>query len=41
MIDLNRKATPKPDKAQPEEILCGILAVAIWVIIMVGWIGAC
>ena len=41
MIDLNRKATPKPEKAQPEDIVMGVIAVILWVVIMIGWIGAC
>lgn len=41
MIDLNYKPKQKPQKMQPEEIAAGVIAAVIWVIIMIGWIGAC
>ena len=41
MIDLNRKATPKPEKAEPDEIVMGAIAVSLWIVIVIGWIGAC
>ena len=39
MIDLSYKPKPQPKKAQPEEILCGILAIAIWTAIIFGIMG--
>ena len=40
MTDLNYKAPKKAEKAQPEDIVMGIIAVSLWVIIVIGWIGA-
>jgi len=31
MIDLNMKPKQKPETWEPEEIVCAILAIAIWV----------
>ena len=39
MIDLNYKPKAQPKKAEPEEILCGIMAVAIWIGIIFGIMG--
>ena len=39
MIDLNRTLKPQPKQAEPEEILCGILAVVLWTAIIFGIMG--
>ena len=39
MIDMNYTPKRQPKKAEPEEILCGILAVAIWIAIIFGIMG--
>lgn len=40
MTDLNYKAPKKAEKAQPEEIAAGIIAAVLWIVIVIGWIGA-
>lgn len=40
MTDLNYKAPKKHEKAQPEDVAMGIIAAVLWVIIVIGWIGA-
>ena len=39
MIDLNYTPKRQPKQAEPEEILCGILAIAIWTAIIFGIMG--
>jgi len=39
MIDLSYRPKRQPKRAEPEEILCGILAVAIWTLIIFGIMG--
>lgn len=39
MIDLNYHPKKQPKCAEPEEILCGILAIAIWTAIIFGIMG--
>ena len=36
MIDLSYHRKERPKRTEPEEILCGILAIAIWTIIIFG-----
>lgn len=40
MIDLSYKPKPKQEKTQPEEIFCGVIAAVIWIVIVIGWVGA-
>ena len=40
MIDLNMKPKPKPEKTEPEEIVMGVIAVVLWVVIVFGWMSA-
>ena len=40
MIDLNYKPKKKPEKWQPEEIACAVLAIGIWVAMAIGFMGA-
>lgn len=40
MIDLNRKPAPKTENTEPEGIAMILIAAALWIIIMIGWIGA-
>ena len=40
MIDLNMKRKPEQKKTEPEEIAMGIIAVVLWTVIVLGWIGA-
>ena len=41
MIDLNMKPKQKREEIQPEEIAMGVVAVILWVVIVLGWMGAC
>lgn len=41
MIDLSYKVQKKAEKAQPEDIVMGVIAVVLWIVIVIGWIGAC
>ena len=36
MIDLSYHKKPKPEKMQPEEIACAIIAILLWTIIIFG-----
>lgn len=40
MIDLNMKPKAKPQKTEPEEIAMFIVAAVLWIVIVLGWIGA-
>ena len=40
MIDLNMKPKPVEKKTEPEEIAMTIVAVVLWTVIVLGWIGA-
>ena len=39
MIDLSCKPKPREQHAEPEEIVCGILATVIWLGILIGIMG--
>ena len=39
MIDLSYKPMRQPKRAEPEEILCGILAIVLWTVIIFGIMG--
>lgn len=39
MIDLNYTPKRQPKQAEPEEIVCGILATVIWLAILFGIMG--
>ena len=41
MTDLNYKPKARPKAAEPEEIMCGILAIAIWAWIILGIMAGC
>ena len=41
MIDLSYKPKKEPRQAEPEEVVMGAIAVILWIVIVIGWIGAC
>ena len=41
MIDLSYKPRKQPKRTEPEEIICGIVAAALWIGIIFGIMAGC